>query len=416
MRARASLKMGKGDDALRDLDEGIAEIDRHRAVVAGPVTATAIIDARRELFEEVIPLRLDRGDVAGAFADAERSRARLSLNTAAPDFRVATLQKKLAGTETAVLELIVLPREIVAFSVTASELAVARTGVARAEVQSHAARDDDAALRALFDLLIRPSDGVLARARQLIVVADDVLQQVPFAALFDAKTNRYLIEAMPIAMALSASALQPERTSDEPRSIVAMALPTGEASGTAALPAQEQEVAEVTRLYERAVRIERDDASLSALQESQANVLHIAGHTQRRSDNGDAALLFRGVGAHVEAVTWSRIAAMRVRSAIVILAACETLRPPRSSQKHGLSLAGGFLAAGATSVIGTLTPVPDAEARDLFLAIHRQLSARRGAAAATRAAQLEAIARPPRARGSAWRGVAVLTNAIERPS
>ena len=80
--------------ALRDLESGIAEIDRHRAVVAGPVTATSIIDARRELFEEIIPLRLDRGDVAGAFADSERWRARLAVREGERDFTAAALQEE----------------------------------------------------------------------------------------------------------------------------------------------------------------------------------------------------------------------------------------------------------------------------------------------------------------------------------
>ena len=417
LRARASLTMKDPGAALRDLESGIAEIDRHRAVVAGPVTATSIIDARRELFEEIIPLRLDRGDVAGAFADSERWRARLAVREGERDFTAAALQKKLAGTDTAVLALLVLPREIVAFSLTAGDLAATRTAAAREEVLAQAARGDDAASRALFDWLVRPSQAALARSPRWIVIAGEELQQVSFAGLRDAD-NRYLVETTTVAMALSASTLQPDRMRAAPRSIVAVALPSGEESGMAALPAQDAEVAEVTRLYVQSVRIDRGEASLSAFAHSVpgADVLHVAGHTQRQAGEGNAALLFRGRRDGVEAVSWSGIAATPLGTPIVVLAACETLRSVQSPQTHGLSLAGGFLAAGATSVIGTLTPVADNEARELFRSIHRQLSAGRGAAAATRAAQLEAIARPAPSRGSAWRAVAVLTNTIERPS
>jgi CHAT domain-containing protein len=84
---------------------------------------------------------------------------------------------------------------------------------------------------------------------------------------------------------------------------------------------------------------------------------------------------------------------------------------PPSSQ--ALSLGGGFLAAGAGVVVGTLTPIPDNDARDLFRAVHRELARGRSAAAAVRQTQLEAIAGESHGHRTAWRSVSVLTNHIE---
>jgi len=64
--------------------------------------------------------------------------------------------------------------------------------------------------------------------------------------------------------------------------------------------------------------------------------------------------------------------------------------------------------AGATDVVGTLTPIADTDARELFLSIHRHLAAGDVPAEAVRAAQREAIAR----HSDAWRAVASLTRCI----
>jgi hypothetical protein len=70
-RARASLRLGDPGAALRDLDEGVGAIDSHRAVVSGNVSGTGVIDARHELFEELIPLRPDAGRKLTATEAAE---------------------------------------------------------------------------------------------------------------------------------------------------------------------------------------------------------------------------------------------------------------------------------------------------------------------------------------------------------
>ncbi len=402
LRGRAWRRDGNADAALRDLDEGIDAVGSRGG---------ELLDVRRELFAEAIALRLDRGDVAGAFAAADRARTRISSAPAA-GAGVASLQEKLRGTDTAVLTLSVLPREIVAFFVTAGGVTAARRGMAPDRAGDMARdmtsiRDD----RELYDLLIRPAAPSLRRWRHLIVVADPPLQHVPFAALLDGETNRRVIETMTVAMAPSAGALEPAAPGAASRSVAAIALPTGERSGTVALPEGQFELADVVRGYPRALEIAPERASLSTLADAAANadVIHIAGHTERQPGSGEDALLFRGRGAHPEPVTWSRIAAMKIRSPVVVLAACDTLRAPPSPQTGALSLGAGFLAAGAHDVIGTLTPIADGDARTLFSAVHRELARGRSSAAALQTAQHEAMA----ADSQAWRSMALLTNRID---
>ncbi|HVR39965.1 MAG TPA: hypothetical protein VMU84_12785, partial [Thermoanaerobaculia bacterium] len=329
LRARASMRLGAREDAMRDLESGIEEVERHHAVVAGPVLGTGVIDAGRALYDEIVPLQLDRGDTGGAFLSAERARV-VSVNNSPPS--IAELQTMLASNDAAIVKLVVLDEEVILFCLTANDLRVSRHAIARTSVNALASREDDDASRTLYALFIQPFASTLKSARQLIVVADPALQQISFGALLDSATNRHLIETMPVSIALSATSLQVSRAGATPHSAVAIALPSGDANRTVALPEEAGELADVSRSYARVTEIRAEDASLPAFAAAamHADVVHVAGHTERQTGAGESALLFRGRGSGNEPVTWSRIASMKLGQPIVVLAACETLRAPAS--------------------------------------------------------------------------------------
>jgi CHAT domain-containing protein len=196
-----------------------------------------------------------------------------------------------------------------------------------------------------------------------------------------------------------------------PRAIAAIALPSGDSP---ALPAGSAELDEIARLYAGKTVIPAERATIAALQDAaaRADVLHIAGHTERQPGGGEDALLFAGRNP----VTWRGIAVHPLsRAKIVIVAACETLRVPRSAQSRAMSVGGGFLAAGARDVIGTLTPIADEQARVIFTSVHRSLARGVEASESLRNAQLEALAEETAGRHrTAWRAVALLTTRIPR--
>ncbi len=235
LRARAALRGGDSGAALRDLTEGMDVLERHRLRLAGPLVGADILDAGVTLGRESIRLRLETGDVAGAFREAERRNLRIGAATGSP-VTLDVLQRRLAGTSTAVLMLAVLPGEAVAIAVTERTIATARgplderTLDARIRGAGEGRRED---AEALYDALLRPSAEPLSTARRLIVVAEPLLRAVPYAALYDRAAKRYLVEALPVAVAESASTLVPESDRGRPRSIVAVLLP---AAGRAGLP------------------------------------------------------------------------------------------------------------------------------------------------------------------------------------
>jgi CHAT domain len=63
-------------------------------------------------------------------------------------------------------------------------------------------------------------------------------------------------------------------------------------------------------------------------------------------------------------------------------------------------------------VIGTLAPIPDRDAQELFDALHRYLAAGLPAADALRQTQLDAIRMESTTRRTAWRAIALLTRHV----
>jgi CHAT domain-containing protein/tetratricopeptide (TPR) repeat protein len=412
VRARCALRSGGAGAAAADLEEGMEIVERHRARVGGIVVGTGILDADHALFSESIRLHLDRGDDATAFAVAERSRG--------ASVTVAELQQRLAGSATALLEIVVLPGEIVTFAITENDLQVGRrpteTATLATLVDASLSESGTTAAAALYDDLLRPVDAVLPRVRNVVIVPDPRLESVPFAALYDRAAGTYLVERAGVAIASSAGSLQRDGVRGS-TSVATMTLPTGGATGTAALPQVEQELAEIAALYPRATAIAAGSATASALRDavSAADVVHVAGHTERQPAGGEHALLLTASnGEGLERTSSRSIAATPLPHArLIVLAACETLRPPASAETHALSLGAAFVAAGAAGAIGTLTPVGDRDARTFFRTLHRQLAAGDDAGDALRAAQVTAIHEQKERGGSrAWRSMALLTGRI----
>jgi CHAT domain-containing protein/tetratricopeptide (TPR) repeat protein len=410
LRARCALRAGNATAAARDLEEGMQIVERHRTGTTA-AAGTGILDADHALFTDAMRLHLDRGDEAAAFAIAERARG--------ASIGVQELQKRLAGSATAVLGIALLPGEVVTFAVTEDGMQTVRrrTDLARLAQLAEAslAESGTNAATALYDELIRPIDGPLSRVQRVIIVPDPRLERVPFAALYDRQRGTHLVERLRVATAASAASLQREDLRGGVRadaSLVTMTLPTGGTTGTATLAQTESEATDIGALYPHATAIAAGQATLPALRAalSNADVVHVAGHTQRQPAGGEHALMLTGsTDDGVERASSKTIAATPLpRARLLVLAACETLRPPASTETRALSLGGAFAAAGVADVIGTLTPVGDRDARTFFRDLHRHLAAGHGAADALRAAQVAAI----RKHDTAWRSMSLLTRRI----
>lgn len=214
-----------------------------------------------------------------------------------------------------------LPTEWVAFYLDEHELAVAR--------DADASRDP-------YDRVIRPFQAPLGRARQVIVIADRAMQEIAFAELYDRAAKRHLIEQLPVSMALSASGLTFGAGEPRAKTVVGVVLPA--ANGAPDLPDAYGEVSDIEPLYAKAKRFEGNEATVEALlaEAPRADVIHIAGHTDRPDAAGDDALLFVRAGGTTERVSGKTAASLPIGRPVVVLAACESLRAAPSRRTHAL--------------------------------------------------------------------------------
>src|SRR4051794_4152666 len=413
LRSRCSARTGDAQSAMRDLDLGMTIVEKHPADMPGGAAGWGVLDAEHAVFIDAIALSLDRGDKASAFAFAERLHG-----TAAT---IPELQHRLVGSGTAVLEIVMLPNELVTFGVAENDVVVVRrpaaTDTLAALAEESLSESGTTAAAKLYDELIRPSDALLDRVHEVVIVADQRLATVPFAALYDSNRRRFLVERFAVATASSAGSLRPDEARSSAPALVAIALPSG-GENSMRLPEAEDEVRDVAGLYTRATSVSTA-ATFAQLRSTsaRADVVHIAGHTERQPGGGEQALLFVGASGKLERVSWKTIVASPApNGGVVVLAACATLRPPLSAAMRTLSLGAAFSAAGASDVVGTLTPIGDRDARILFDALHRRLASGARPADALRAVQQEAITIDKTSGGrGAWRAVALLTRRVPTP-
>jgi CHAT domain-containing protein len=436
-RARTRIRASDDTGALVDLDAGILELDEQRSSLRQKDARATFYDTAPDLFSESIALHLRHGNIESAFEASDTARARsvyehLSGNLAAPPrVTAAQVQNALPATA-ALIEYALLPKSIVIFYFTPSRTGVVQVAAPSSEIQTLVDRSNDLLLRrsskavvqtvtaSLQRLLIAPIAREITGADRLIVVPDRQLHTLPFAALFDVARQRYLIDDFAISVAPSAASVLRRSSANLRGPALIVGDPHDE--GEQPLPAATQEAEAVAAIYESSTLLTGERATrarfITAAQKS--GMIHYAGHAE-----GNAADVFGVIHLAADRPASSgdldatAIAALHLRSApLVVLAACGTIRGDTEHVEGMPSIARAFLAAGASSVVGTLWEIDDDTAAVLFRRMHVELQKGANPSAALRTAQL-ALAHDPDVRLSnpaSWAPVELLGYADEKPS
>ncbi len=246
-------------------------------------------------------------------------------------------------------------------------------------------------LKALFDLLIAPLGLELSEQtaeqtpgqtseQTLVMIPHGPIHAVPFAALFDGE--RYLLEQVALASAPSASvyALCKGQAQRPPGQMMAFGVPAED------IPAVEQEVEDVTKLFSDATAFIGVDATLDTFYKRapHADVLHIATHGVHRPDNP----MFSGLRLFDGWLAARDLYAVQLSASLVVLPACESVLASNTEGDELFGIARGFLYAGAPSLIGSLWPVQDEQTAQLMVAFYSALRRGLDTASALREAQL----------------------------
>lgn len=477
LRARTLIDALEASDAAPELGEETAPLRERRAE-----TAEAIARVQRRLLDPALAAeereaslaRLERLELDLAEAEAELRRADPAFAALhRPDFaELAAVQAALAPRE-ALLAFQVAPWEDLAgdfgggawLVVVTRESARAYRLPGRQTVRRAVelfdglfeARDgsEAAAAARLYEMLLAPAMAELpAGVERLIILPDDALYRLPFAALRDAEDGagglplgvRFeLVEAPSATLWLR---WRSERPASPGRGALVFADPLlappgsgepGEAQLAANQPApvpapipaglraaavlsQGLELGPLPHARSEGRRVRRalgaggrllvgDEASEAFVKSAALGgfgILHFAAHAvaDDRHPARSAVVLAPG-DADEDGLLQSReIAALDLGGRPVVLAACRSASGKVYRGEGVMSLARAFFQGGAGAVVASLWPLRDDEAEALFAALYDRLARGEDLAAALRGAQRERF--EAGAPAAAWAGLVVL--------
>jgi CHAT domain-containing protein/tetratricopeptide (TPR) repeat protein len=256
----------------------------------------------------------------------------------------------------------------------------------------------------LNDILLMPFDRELSGVSRLIVVPHGPLGALPFAALKNRRTGRYLVEDKVVAYAPTVAALAIAPSSRIANVAIDVFVPIPDQ-----LPATRGEAAAVGKLMRRSKLYFGRSSSKTLVRSAflRGDIVHIASHGQHNSQNPlFSDIVVGGSQSSDDAVsklTVQDVMTLSTTSPLVFLSGCETgLNMSNTAfafQSDEGSLSQAFLFAGASSVIATLWPVEDSEAATIAADFYQSFSAGQNSASALAAAQRKAIGRK---RGLNW--------------
>lgn len=418
-RGRARRAMNDVAGADGDLDRGIAQLEAERGSLPQGEARWGAFHSAGEVFEEAIDLAIERHDIAKAFAIAEKARARSLLE--AYD-NTGPIDQRLLPPDTLVVEYAVLPTRLVIFTADASGIQAVVTQSDRkalsglVETLTGAFRSQDGSARhhaaMLWKQLIGPVATELARARNIVFVPDATTSAIPFGALIDDR-GEYVLQTHTVVVAPSAAAFAAASSRrarlSRPRSVLVVANSNADAD-SGALSFVGNEAGGVARQYPVSVQLRDDHAQYDELarQASAADVIHFAGHAIGDDSGLEPASIVLRQSGDQRRIGVPAIATLPLsRTSVVVLAGCSTARGERRGTEGVMSVARGFMIAGAPSVIATLWPIDDAIAARTFPRIHALLARGVPPAEALRIVQIESIQRgdiPP----SLWAALQVI--------
>jgi CHAT domain-containing protein/tetratricopeptide (TPR) repeat protein len=421
--------------SARDLRAGIDEFERQRELIPDEAQRNSYFSQVRQFFDDMIVLRLSRGDGEGAFSFAEQARARNLLERVRPadvtpaGFRTngreghaggrplvarvlcSRLPRGMALIEYAVLEdrlMIWVARKggVEAFEspITSERLSALVKQLRGALGTSAPISEIDAAAARVFDAVLRPALLHLRPDELLVLAPDRCLQGVPFGVLLDASSKRYLSDIHPLAVVPSGTFYIEAMTRwrrlarRDTGSALVVGDPAFDALQFPDMPRLASAAAEaqaVAALYPSARLIVGEQAMRSSVIAMAGNfpVVHLAAHTLVDEDfpmlsriilAPDRATSASGV---VYAYEVSRLWLRQTR--LLVLAGCASGAGPTVGGEGIMSLARSFLEAGVPVLVASLWRIPDDATRNVMVAFHRQLRSGLDPASALRAVARE---------------------------
>ncbi|HEX8674712.1 MAG TPA: CHAT domain-containing protein [Longimicrobium sp.] len=427
-RAEVRLALGQIAGATADLDSASRLLTRERDAIARSELRASLMEAARGVFDRLTMLRLAAGDTTGALEYLERGRT--SFGSIGPDTAgTARGGWRIRPGEVAVAYALI-GDTLLAWTVAGTSVRMTRQTVNRASLietiealrLSLERREEGTVVRRplaeLHRRLIAPLESRLGgETTTLVIVADGELAAVPFSALYDARHDRYLVQAHALRYAGSLRDASGSRVRQHARDagtlLVADPAFDGRAHpGLARLPGARREADSIAATYPRHAFLSDTAADAGAVEAAlaRAAVVHFAGHAvfdDQRPERSYLVLAPEHGQGRRNSLTAAELGKLRLGHVdLVVLSACQTLGSRNTRSGGFAGFAGALLDGGAGGVLGSLWRVDDELTTPLMIEFHRAYHLSGDGPSALREAQLRLLrASDPALRSpAAWAG------------
>lgn len=417
-RGQARLLARDETAAQGDFLAGLAAVEARAGSLQDEARRASALEPAWPLAASLISLRLSQDRPLDALAQAERAKnGSLSRDATIACGSDPQCWTRVVSPDTSVLYYAQLADHLAVWVITSASVDSFVLPVPSAELRARVnqyrraleQRQPDAQLlalsSALYDQILLPVHARIRDRATLVIVPDDSLHGVPFAALYDSRRRRYAIEDHTIVVSPTFTQFAGHATSDRhidwraARDLRAIVVTNPKTTGLISaqlppLPGADAEAAHMAGLFAD-VRILRDaDATHARLRAALAGgqILHVASHARvnyRSPWRSYFVLAPDGGRPGEELLFMSDLSSLPLRGLrLAVLAACGSADGPVALGGASLSLARPFLSAGVPNVIASLWPVSDRASRALFTDFYSHVVQGVAPAMALRDAQL----------------------------
>jgi CHAT domain-containing protein len=403
----------KGESLLRQVARLSAEIDVEESYPPEERDRAYIAEMRDQLAAA-------RSDYESWRTNRARSDSSASTGLREGVVSAAEVRRALSDRE-ALLQYLVMPDRVVGFVATTGDIRAFVAGVSEEQLSRRVrvARDllsnptsqrgtQSQVLTGLHDILVAPAFDKcdLSGIERLIVVPHGVLNYLPFAALVDQSTGRYLAEDYALLLLPSPSSL-PELRTTAGDALTADAWNRGVAFAPfpGELPATRAESRAFRGTVSRATSVEGRRATEQNVREHlrESPIVHLATHGFMNVHSPMFSYIAVASGGSDQSDDDGRLEVhevldIPVSSQLVFLSGCETGLGQAWSTRFAsgedyATLARAFLYAGAGNVVATLWPVEDQGAAAFAASFYHHLNSE-GPSGALASAQREMMSHP----------------------
>ena len=426
-RALAWLNLGDIESAERDLTAAVDDLDRLRSHRLTIEHRLSFIEGFLPIYSDLIRLQIEEGYQPENVLDTlERLRARLLLDRLSSQIE-ATPWVGLARKPQPLHDLMPQLAERVAFlvyhtlpdrlvigllrkeGVVALETVSVEVAQLSEEIEflgglpNQDRGEAEALLSTLHKSLIGPVASHLVAGETLVVVPEGPLYAIPFGALFDPVTGRFLIEDHPIAISPSLNVmlqLEARRVGQKQLTLQALVLadPAFERDlfpGLGRLSGAEWEGREIVRLLPDSTLLAGQHATPNTLLRNMGSypIIHVAAHAIADPDLPLLSRLALAPDKETSGVLYASelLGTSLEQVELVVLGACQSAGNGPVGSEGVAGLVWPLLAGGVAQVIATVHSVDDKESSRLLVDFYGHLADYQNPLAALRAAQLAAI-------------------------